>query len=99
MSNVSQKEMAGGVREGGPRVARCRDCGSDIYWAKVTRKDGTTANRPFDALHSPEGTHQLRRTAEGETWADWVSPKQRHFSRTLRVCHFDACPMRPPRNG
>jgi len=79
--------------------ATCRDCGQPIIWAKRTKKDGTIGNMPFDADHSPEGTHQLRRTKEGEVWADWISPKQRHLSQTLRVCHFDTCVMRPPRNG
>jgi len=97
MPNVSEKAVGSGV--GAPKVATCRDCGAEVLWARRIKKDGTVGNLPFDPVHSPEGTHQLRRTKDGEIWADWISPKQRHLSQTLRTVHLDTCPMRPPRNG
>lgn len=81
-------------------VRQCKSCGANIYWAHVTKKDGTPGKMPFDVTPQDNGTHKLfKRSVNGklEIHAEWVGARERkaHLSAggLLRTSHFATCPQ------
>lgn len=81
------------------KIALCKSCQAPIYWALVTKRDGTEGRMPFDVDEPTDhsGSHQLNwNTKRERIWAKYVAPdlraKAKELGLMLRKSHFSTCP-------
>jgi hypothetical protein len=80
---------------------RCASCDAPIFWARYTKKDGSTVSLPIDAEPVQEGNIRLVDRSGGIV-AFILLPRELEAARAaaralktdpkLRVSHFSTCP-------
>jgi hypothetical protein len=69
-------------------VSRCRSCGAEIRWARMS----SGRAMPLDLEPSPAGTVALVDDEHAETLSRDAAELEREAGRELYVSHFATCP-------
>lgn len=53
-------------------MAKCRDCGKDVIWARLAGGDNAGKNRPFDVDGSESGRYGLKPTEDQDKFGNQI---------------------------